>query len=127
MDWRIVVVDDDTDVRALLSALFASEPGFVVVGEAADGRAAVELVRWAKPDVVLLDWHMPSLDGLNALPEIRRMVPDAVIVMLSGLFGTDVEASAIDAGADSFCAKTPDLARHLAYHVKNLLSAQARP
>ena len=68
--------------------------GMDVVGEAGDGRAGVELVRAERPDVVLLDLAMPVMDGIEALPLIRALVPDARIIVLSAFAGARQRAGA---------------------------------
>ena len=83
---RAVVIDDTTDIRDLLRIVL-SRSGMDVVGEAGDGRAGVDLVRGERPDVVLLDLAMPVMDGVEALPLIRELVPDAQIIVLSAFAG----------------------------------------
>ena len=79
---RAVVIDDTTDIRDLLRFAL-SRGGMDVVGEAGDGQAGVEVVREERPDVVLLDLAMPVMDGVEALPLIRELVPDAQIIVFS--------------------------------------------
>ena len=81
---RAVVIDDTSDIRELLSTVL-TRSGMDVVGEAGDGRAGVDVVRAQRPDVVLLDLAMPVMDGVEALPIIRALVPDARIIVLVGL------------------------------------------
>ena len=100
-----VVVDDDADVRALLSR-FLTDTGLVtVVGEAADGRGAIEVVEASDPDVVLLDVRMPVMDGLEALPLVREAAPLATVVAFSGLGDEELQSEALSAGATAFLAK----------------------
>lgn len=104
---RVVVVDDQALVRMGLTALFASEPGIDLVGEAADGRAGVDLVRRARPDVVLMDIRMPGLDGL----EVTRALADdpataTVRVIVVTTFDRDeYVARALQVGACGFLLK----------------------
>ena len=86
---RVVIVDDTYDLRELLR-LALTRGGMEVVGEAGDGLAGIEAVRLEKPDVVLLDLSMPVMDGLEALPSIRRLVPAAKIIVLSGFGATQM-------------------------------------
>ena len=83
---RAVVIDDTTDIRDLLRFAL-SRGGMDVVGEAGDGQAGVEVVREERPDVVLLDLAMPVMDGVEALPLIRELVPDAQIIVFSAFAG----------------------------------------
>ena len=69
---RVVIADDERLVRAGFRALIDAEPGMIVVGEAADGAAAVELARQTRPDVILMDIRMPGMDGLNATRQIAE-------------------------------------------------------
>ncbi|MBV9831556.1 MAG: response regulator [Marmoricola sp.] len=103
---RVVVVDDSEDLRGLIRRLLDREDDFTVVGEAADGQAGVDTTDAQQPDVVLLDIAMPVLDGLQALPLIRKKSPASVVVVLSG-FGTDSRAAqkALELGAHGFLNK----------------------
>jgi CheY-like chemotaxis protein len=76
---QIVIVDDDPGMR-LVARMFAEDEGCVVVGEAADGLEAVHLVRRLEPDLVLMDFHMPELDGVAATRRILRSRPDTMII-----------------------------------------------
>jgi CheY-like chemotaxis protein len=100
-----VVVDDDADVRALLSRFLTDTGRVSVVGEAADGRRAIEVVAAADPDVVLLDVRMPVMDGLEALPLVREAAPLATVVAFSGLGDEALQSEALSAGATAFLAK----------------------
>src|SRR5512144_816647 len=80
---RIVVVDDHTLFRRGMIALLAREPGFVVVGEAADGFEGIRTVAAQKPDVVLLELNMPGISGLEALQAIQKEAPNSHVVMLT--------------------------------------------
>ncbi|SRR6266851_7019877 len=106
MAIRVLIVDDTKDVRDMLRLLCEMEDDFVVAGEAADGRQAVGLAADLQPDVVLLDWQMPLLDGMSALPAIRRGAPSACIVMYSAGLAADAEREAMAAGADAYLEKT---------------------
>jgi DNA-binding NarL/FixJ family response regulator len=103
---RVVVVDDAEELRSLIRRLLDREDDFTVVGEAADGRAGVEVADAQQPDVVLLDIAMPVLDGLQALPLLRKKCPAAIVVVLSG-FGSDSKAAqkALELGAHGFLSK----------------------
>ncbi len=78
---RVVVVDDSDDVRLLLRVVLQRDGRFDVVGEAADGREAIECVTATQPDLVVLDRQMPRLGGIEALPEIRDAAPGASVIL----------------------------------------------
>jgi DNA-binding NarL/FixJ family response regulator len=80
---RVLLADDHTLIRDGLRALLATAGDIEVVAEAADGREAVERARTAAPDVILLDIAMPGLGGLEAVPLLKREVPDARILILT--------------------------------------------
>jgi DNA-binding NarL/FixJ family response regulator len=100
---RAVVIDDAPDIRDLLTTVL-TRSGMDVVGEAGDGQAGVEVVRAERPDVVLLDLAMPVMDGIEALPLIRALVPDARIIVLSAFSGA-VRDQVLDGGADGYLLK----------------------
>lgn len=113
-DVRTVVIDDTADQRVLLSLALA-QAGFDVVADAADGRAGIEAVREHRPDLVLLDLSMPVMDGIEALPTIRRLCPEARIIVLSASRVSQMSARAVAAGADGYVQKGSSLAETLAY------------
>ena len=79
---RLLIADDHPVVRDGLSAMFARDPGFEVLGEACDGAEAVKLAQALKPDVILMDLRMPGMDGLTAITELaRRGVPARVLAV----------------------------------------------
>jgi PAS domain S-box-containing protein len=102
---RVVLADDAEDIRLLLRLSLTTAHGFDVVAEAADGRQAVELAAAHRPDVVLLDLSMPVMDGLQAIPEIRRLSPDTRIVILSGFDQGRMQPVAMELGADAYLEK----------------------
>lgn len=108
---RVLVVDDTADLRLLLRMALGSEDDIDVVGEAGDGREAVEQARRHRPDVMLLDLAMPVMDGLEALPLVRAASPGTQVVILSGFEATSMAASASAAGAAAYVQKgaAPDV------------------
>jgi DNA-binding NarL/FixJ family response regulator len=103
---RVAIVDDQAMVRQGFAALLDAQPGIEVVGSAADGSEAVELVRRSRPDVVLMDIRMPNTDGLDATRAIHTMpgTPPRVI-MLTTFDADEYVFSALRAGASGFLLK----------------------
>ncbi len=102
---RLIIADDHPIVRAGLQGLLASQPDFEVIGEAANGREAVELVRTHRPDVALVDLRMPLLDGVGTTREIKAVSPATHVLVLS-TFETDADVlRAIEAGAIGYLLK----------------------
>lgn len=104
---RVAVVDDQELVRSAFVLLLASRDGVEVVGEAGDGRAALELARSSRPDVVLMDVRMPGMDGLEAT---RRLVADprcggTRVLMLTTYDEDELVHEALRAGASGFLLK----------------------
>ena len=104
---RIVLVDDEQMVRSGLRMILESEDGFVVVGEAGDGAAAVELVKRLDPDVVLMDIQMPGMNGLDATREIVALGRDASsrVLVLTTFDLDEYVYEALRAGASGFLLK----------------------
>ena len=79
----VVLVDDDDDIRVLLRVMFDSDRRFAIVGEAADGVAAIAAVAATQPDVVIVDLQLPVVDGLGVIDAARRDSPGSRIVVFS--------------------------------------------
>jgi two-component system NarL family response regulator len=103
---RILLADDHSVVRMGLAALMSTEPGFTVVGQAADGCEAVAQYRLHKPDIVLMDLLMPNQSGVAAVTEIRAEFPSAKILILSTSDGDDDVFRALQAGAAGYVLKS---------------------
>ena len=102
---RILVVDDENVVREGFVAILRLAPDVQVVGEARDGIQAVEEARKTKPDVVLLDLVMPRQDGLATIPQIKEILPDTRILVLTGTAESDRVFQALKSGALGFLLK----------------------
>jgi DNA-binding NarL/FixJ family response regulator len=102
---RVLIADDDDLMRAGLKAVLSSDETIEVVGEAADGRAAVERVGALRPDVVLMDVRMPDLDGIAATRELLARSPEMRIVILTTFEQDDYIFGALSAGASGFLLK----------------------
>jgi CheY-like chemotaxis protein len=100
----IVVVDDHPTFRATACALLEAE-GFVVVGEAADGLSALEVIERVSPDVVLLDVQLPDIDGFEVAARVAALDPAPVIVLTSSRDARDFGSLISDSGARGFIEK----------------------
>jgi len=102
---RVLLADDHTLIRAGLRRVVDAEPDLTVVGEANDGREAVALAEKHKPDVVVMDIGMPSLNGIEAAHQIRTALPDTQVVMLSMHSDEGYVLRALKAGAKAYLLK----------------------
>ena len=102
---RVLLVDDDDLMRAGLKAVLSSDDAIEVVGEASDGRAAVEQVRASSPGVVLMDVRMPDLDGISATREVLESSPEVKVMILTTFEQDDYIFGALNAGASGFLLK----------------------
>jgi len=102
---RLLIADDHPIVRDGLSGMFASAPGFEVLGEAGDGAEVVRMAGAMNPDVILMDLRMPGMDGLSAIRELARLgIPARVLVLTT--YDTDGHVlPAIEAGATGYLLK----------------------
>lgn len=102
---RVLLVDDHHLVRSGFRMILEGEPGVTVVGEAADGRAAIELCERARPDVVLMDVQMPVLDGLEATRRLATTDEGPAVLILTTFDRDDYLFEALAAGAAGFLLK----------------------
>ena len=102
---RVLLVDDDDLMRAGLRSVLSSDDGVEVVGEAGDGRAALDEVRKLRPDLVLMDIRMPDLDGISATREVLAAEPEIKVVVLTTFEEDDYIFEALSAGASGFLLK----------------------
>jgi len=122
MSTRVLVVDDDPLFRDGMAQLLGRQADIEVVGDAADGSSALELAARVGPDVVLLDLLMPDMDGFETLPELRDLLPDAIIIVLTALNEMEATNEGILVGADAFLEK-----RHIPEALVPLVLGQLRP
>lgn len=101
----ILVCDDNAAMRALLTAVLETGLDLCVVGEASDGHEAVAAAERLQPDVILLDLAMPRRNGLEALPDLRRVAPAARIVVFSGFASATVADDVVALGAAAYLEK----------------------
>ena len=106
---RVVVVDDHTLMRQGTVGLLGSQADIEIAGEADSGRAALELVADAAPDVVLMDITMPGMSGLDATREIRRRFPSVKVVIVTMHERDDYFFEALRAGASGYVLKGADI------------------
>lgn len=112
---RVVIGDDHAVVREGLKAIL-SDGSFQVVGEAADGQTAVEVVRRTRPDIVVLDIQMPGLSGIEAAKVIRAEVPGVRILILTTFADEKTLTTCLKAGVDGYVIKDVekmDLKKHI--------------
>lgn len=107
---RVVIADDHAVVREGLRLILEASPGVEVVGEAADGESAVQLVEEVAPEVVLMDLRMPRLDGLEALTRIVERWPEVAVVILTTYNEDDLVLRGLQAGARGYLLKDMDSA-----------------
>ncbi len=105
MAIRVVIADDQHLVRAGFAMILGEEPDLEVVGEAADGLAAIEVVQRLAPDVVLMDIRMPHLDGLEALRRLVEAGTSARVIVLTTFDADEYVFSALRGGASGFLLK----------------------
>jgi DNA-binding NarL/FixJ family response regulator len=122
MSKRILVVDDNAPIRGLVRKFVESRPGLEVCGEATDGLEGIQKVRELKPDLIVLDFLMPGMNGLQAAVLLHQIVPNAPIILFT--FYKDAISSdlAQAAGVASILSKTDQLAT-LADEVQRLTAA----
>lgn len=102
---RVGICDDVADFRRVIGIMLASERCIEIVGEAGNGREAIDLVTTTDIDVLVLDVAMPVMDGLEALPRIREASPSTRVVMLTGFGSPAVKRKAEELGAHAYIDK----------------------
>jgi DNA-binding NarL/FixJ family response regulator len=102
---RILAVDDHPIVREGIAALIAIQPDMILVGEASDGREAIQQFRTHRPDVMVMDLQMPEMNGLDALIAIRNEFPEARVIMLTTYKSDTQIVRALKAGAQGYILK----------------------
>lgn len=109
---RVMIVDDSAAIRGFLSRWVESDPALKVVATANNGRVALDQVKTADPDVIILDIEMPEMDGISALPHLLKASPHSKIIMASALTRVNAEISlkALSLGATDYVPKPTSLA-----------------
>jgi CheY-like chemotaxis protein len=106
---RVMVVDDTDHVRKMLTSMLELD-GFDVVGEAAGGAEAIEVVGRLDPDVVVIDYKMPMMDGLTAASTIREQRPTQAMILYTAFLDEDLQQRAEDVGVTVCLGKVEGLA-----------------
>ncbi|WP_017595965.1 response regulator transcription factor [Nocardiopsis potens] len=104
----VVLADDEALLRKAMAALLPMEGDVAVLAEAEDGQAAARAVLEHRPDVLVIDLEMPGTDGLGAVAEIRRTLPDQVVLMLTRHARPGVLRRALKLGVQGFVSKSAD-------------------
>ena len=102
---RILAVDDHALVRDGIAGLIGVQPDMVMVGEASNGREAIQQFRMLHPDITLMDLQMPEMNGIEALIAIRNEFPDAKVIVLTTYAGDVQILRALKAGAQAYLLK----------------------
>ena len=102
---RVLLVDDTPEIRYVLRALLGGVQSLDVIGEAKDGREAIDLAEHHQPDVIVLDVSMPIMDGFEALPHITSVAPASTVVMYTAHGSPENRARAMSLGAHHFVEK----------------------
>ena len=105
MSLRVLVVDDAAMMRIRLSELIEAQADFEVVGEACDGKAAIEKYEELKPDLVTLDVSMPEMDGLRVLKELSERFDEPKVIVISAVGQTQIVLEAASFGIIEFIIK----------------------
>jgi DNA-binding NarL/FixJ family response regulator len=107
----IYLCDDVPELRQLLRIILEEDPGLRVVGESGDAQIGIEEIAELQPHVVLLDLSMPGMDGLEALPLIRRAAPGTSVIVFSGFTEAKMASLVLERGADRYIEKGESLER----------------
>ena len=102
---RVVIADDHPAVRMSFEAYLGAQDGIQVVGSGQNGAEAVALARSHEPDVIVMDVRMPVIDGIEATRQIKRLVPETRIILVSAHEETELQDSGRQAGADRYVFK----------------------
>lgn len=103
---RVLIVDDHAVLRRGVRAMLLDQPNCDLCGEAVDGNDAIEKAKQLEPDVIIMDISMPNMNGLDATREVRRILPQAEVVILSQHDSPAMVRLAVDAGARGYVVKS---------------------
>jgi len=102
---KVIIVDDHPLFRQGLRDVLETNPTMKVVGEAADGEVAIEIVNEIKPDVVLMDINLPTINGLQVTRRIKNQLPNCKVIVITGYDDDEQVFHALRAGASAYCSK----------------------
>lgn len=103
---RLIVVEDFAPFRKFICSMLGKEPGLQIIAEVSDGQEAVQKTAELKPDLVLLDIGLPTLNGIEAARQIRKLAPESKIIFVSMESAPDVVQEALNLGARGYVLKS---------------------
>lgn len=106
MPTRFLIVDDSELVRRAVRTVLRTKPGWEVCGEAPDGTAALAMFKELQPDIVLLDFQMPGMNGIDAAEQMAKIAPDVPVVLFTQHASPELERHALEVGVRSVVSKT---------------------
>ena len=118
---ELLIVDDHPVFRQGLRDVLETDPRMKVVGEAADGEVAIEMAYEIKPEVILMDINLPTINGLQVTRKIKAQLPDVKVIMITGYDDAEQVFHAIRAGASAYCPKdiTPEALINIIHTVRD--------
>jgi DNA-binding NarL/FixJ family response regulator len=102
---RVMLVDDHKFLRDVITEIINNQPDMLVIGEAANGKIAVEMHPVIRPDITIMDINMPEMNGVDAISNIRKEDPDARFIVLTGSRVEEEIRNSLDAGARAYILK----------------------
>jgi CheY-like chemotaxis protein len=116
---RTFLADDDPSMIALLGRILSTNERITIVGSGMDGRNALDSASKSQPDLVLMDRHMPGLDGAEATRRLKQLPNPPIIFLVTSDDSPESRARSLNAGADAFLVKAADLAVQLNTAIQN--------